>query len=167
MLHPLLQLASLLLVSAFSASANAADGCKVLLCLAAPSWRNIGECHPPIHEVMRDLARGRPFPVCTMAGSGNDASHEWANPPANCPPQYTSVINAEPPVYYCRYDGAITTVINGAWFTKTWWNFGGNTVTEFSATARTTLGTWDTRFDDEYAAWLASLPPAAPSDGNP
>ena len=29
---------------------------------------------------------------------------------------------------------------------------------EYSATAKSSLGTWDTQFDDDYAAWLASLP---------
>ncbi|HNO43391.1 MAG TPA: hypothetical protein PKJ12_12395, partial [Ottowia sp.] len=30
-------------------SAHAVDGCKVLLCLAAPSWRSIPECVPTIN----------------------------------------------------------------------------------------------------------------------
>ena len=29
--------------------ARAVDGCKVLLCLAAPSWRSIPECVPTIN----------------------------------------------------------------------------------------------------------------------
>ena len=56
-------------------SARAVDGCLVLLCFAAPSWRAIPECVPPIREVLRDLARGRPFPTCAMAGAGNSARH--------------------------------------------------------------------------------------------
>ncbi|RZA15171.1 MAG: hypothetical protein EOP02_25220, partial [Proteobacteria bacterium] len=36
-----------------------ADGCVVLLCLAAPSWRAIPQCVPPIRQLFRDLARGR------------------------------------------------------------------------------------------------------------
>jgi hypothetical protein len=35
-------------------------------------------------------------------------------------------------------------------------------VTDFSPAAKTQLGAWDTRFDDDYAKWLASLPPPAP-----
>ena len=40
-------------------------GCAVVLCLANPNgWRSVGECHPPIHKLFRDLARGRGFPAC-------------------------------------------------------------------------------------------------------
>jgi hypothetical protein len=53
----------LALALAAAAPAHAADGCTVLLCLAAPSWRAIDQCVPPVREVLRDLARGRPFPV--------------------------------------------------------------------------------------------------------
>src|SRR5678809_1218397 len=48
--------------------ADAADGCLVLLCLAAPNWRAIAQCVPPVQSVLRDLARGRPFPSCSMSG---------------------------------------------------------------------------------------------------
>ena len=40
---------------------------------------------------------------------------------------------------------------------------GGETVTEFTPAAKTQLGTWDSKFDDDYAIWLASLPPPAPT----
>ena len=59
--------------------AHAVDGCLVLLCFAAPSWRSIPQCVPPIRQVLRDLARGKPFPTCGMAGAGNSASHAWAS----------------------------------------------------------------------------------------
>mgnify|MGYP006381055081 CR=1 FL=1 len=55
-------------------TAHAVDGCKVLLCFAAPSWRAIPQCVPPIREVLRDLARGRPFPSCAMAGVTPDGT---------------------------------------------------------------------------------------------
>jgi hypothetical protein len=35
-------------------------------------------------------------------------------------------------------------------------------VTEFTPAAKAQLGTWDTKFDDDYAAWFAALPPPAP-----
>lgn len=54
---------------------RAADGCVVLLCLAAPSWRALPQCVPPIRQVLRDLVRSKPFPVCGMAGRGNSAEH--------------------------------------------------------------------------------------------
>jgi hypothetical protein len=146
-----------------AAPARAADGCLVLLCFAAPSWRSIPQCVPPIRQVLRDLARGRPFPSCAMAGAGNSASHAWASAPGYCPPQYTRVFEGESgPIYACDYSGAVSVSINGTPFARTWWSMAGDSVTEFSPAAKTQLGAWDTRFEDDYAVWLASLPPPAP-----
>jgi len=144
-------------------AAHAVDGCLVLLCFAAPSWSSIPQCVPPIKQVLRDLARGKAFPTCGMAGGGNSASHAWASAPGYCPPQYTRVFDGESgPIYSCDYTGAVSVSINGAPFARTWWTMAGDTVTEFSPAAKTQLGIWDTRFDDEYAAWFAALPPPAP-----
>ena len=52
--------------------------------------------------------------------------------------------------------------VNGEPFARTWWNMGGDSVTEFSPAAKAQLGSWETKFDDDYAAWLASLPRQAP-----
>jgi hypothetical protein len=143
---------------------RAADGCLVLLCFAAPSWRAIPQCVPPIREVLRDLARGRPFPSCAMAGAGNTAHHAWAGAPGYCPPQYTRVYEGERgPLYACDFNGAVSVSINGTPFARTWWRMGGDTVTEFSPAAKAQLGAWDTRFDDDYALWLAAQAPAAPT----
>jgi hypothetical protein len=148
------------LIALVPTPARAVDGCLVLLCLAAPSWRAIPQCVPPVQQLFRDLARGKPFPTCSMSGAGNTANHAWSNAPAFCPPQYTRVIDGESaPIYQCDYSGAISVSINGAPFSRTWWSFGGDSVTEFSPAAKTQLGTWDTRFDDDYAKWLAALPP--------
>jgi hypothetical protein len=146
--------------------AHAADGCQVLLCLAAPSWRSVPQCVPPVRQVLHDLARGKPFPVCNMTGAGNSANHEWAAAPVFCPPQYSHLVHSESgPIHICDYTGAVTVTVNSALFTRTWWTMEGDSVTEFSPAAKAQLGTWDRRFDDEYAAWLASLPPpAAPID---
>lgn len=157
-------LVTLAALTMFATPARAVDGCKVLLCLAAPSWRSIPECVPTINQLHRDLARGKPFPVCSMAGAGNSANNDWASAPANCPPQYTRVFDGESgPIYSCDYAGAVTVSINGAPFTRTWWNMGGDTVTEFTPAAKAQLGTWDRKFDDDYASWLASLPPPTQS----
>jgi hypothetical protein len=160
--------AVVVLVAALALSpkpARAVDGCLVLLCLAAPSWRAIPQCVPPVKQLFRDLARGKPFPTCSMSGAGNSANHAWSSAPAFCPPQYTRVMETESaPVYQCDYTGAISVSINGAPFSRTWWSFGGDSVTEFSPAAKTQLGTWDTRFDDDYAKWLAALPPPPPAD---
>lgn len=150
--------------ASIASPAAAADGCLVLLCFAAPSWRAIPQCVPPIREVLRDLARGKPFPTCSMAGAGNSASNAWAAAPGFCPPQYTRLVQAgSEPIYTCDYNGAVSVSINGAPFARTWWNMGGDSVTEFSPTAKSQLGTWDTRFDDEYAEWLATVPAPAPT----
>ena len=150
---------AMVLAWAMAAPAYGVDGCKVLLCLAAPSWRSIPECVPTINQLHRDLARGKPFPTCSMAGAGNSANNSWASAPSNCPPQYTRVFEGESvPIYSCDYSGAVTVKINGAPFTRTWWNMDGETVTEFTAAAKTQLGTWDSKFDDDYAAWLAAQP---------
>jgi hypothetical protein len=144
--------------------ARAVDGCLVLLCLAAPSWRAIPQCALPVNQLFRDLARGKPFPTCSMSGAGNAANHAWSSAPTFCPPQYTRVFEGEnAPTYQCDYTGAISVSINGAPFSRTWWGFGGDSVTEFSPVAKTQLGTWDTRFDDDYAKWMASLPSPVPN----
>jgi len=141
------------------ASAFAVDGCLVLLCLAAPSWRAIPQCVPPITQVFRDLARGKAFPTCPIAGAGNTASHAWSHAPAFCPPQYTRVFDDRHGlVYHCDYSGAISVTVQGVPFARTWWSLAGDTVTEFTPAAKAQLGSWDPRFDNDYAAWLATRP---------
>ena len=150
-------------IASAPAQAQAVDGCKVLLCLAAPNWRQVQECVPTIHQLHRRLARGRSFPSCAMAGAGNSANNTWANAPTYCPPQYTRVYVVEgASIYACDYSGNVTVTVNGTPFTHTWWSMEGDTVTEFTPAAKAQLGTWDTKFDDDYALWLASLPPPAP-----
>ena len=140
-------------------AAHAVDGCLVLLCFAAPSWKSIPQCMPPIRQVLRDLTRGAAFPTCGMSGAGNSARHAWAGAPGNCLPQYTRVHEAESgPIYTCDYTVAITATIDGKRFTRTWWDMGGDTVTDFSPLAKSQLGTWDTRYDEDRAAWLRSRP---------
>ena len=140
-------------------AAHAADGCLVLLCFAAPSWKSIPQCVPPIRQVLRDLARGKAFPTCGMSGTGNSARHAWARAPGNCPHQYTRVRETESgPIYTCDYTGAITVSIDGKPFTRTWWDMGGDTVTDFSPVAKSQIGSWDTKYDDDRAAWQRSRP---------
>jgi hypothetical protein len=145
-----------------SPPARALDGCLVLLCLAAPNWRAIPECVPPIRQLLSDLARGRPFPTCAMAGAGNTARHQWASAPEYCPPQYVGVVDTESgPSYSCRFAGAVTVEVNGAPWSRTWWS-SGDTVTEFFPAARAQFDAYDTRFDADYAAWIGSWPAPAP-----
>jgi hypothetical protein len=155
-------LASVCLASlmAVTPAALAVDGCLVLLCFAAPSWRAIPQCVPPIREVLRDLARGRPFPTCASAGRVNTASHQWAVAPLYCPPQYTHLVDSESGVQYtCDYTGAVSVSIGNALWSRTWWNTSGDTVTEYMPAAKARLGNWDYRFDNDYATWRETLPP--------
>jgi hypothetical protein len=143
--------------------ARAVDGCVVLLCLAAPSWRIVPQCVPPIRQLFRDLARGKAFPTCAMSSGGNSATHGWSTAPTYCPPQYTRTWDGpHGPVYTCDYDGAISVTVNGEPFARTWWSMAGDSVTDFSPSAKRQLGTWDARFDAEYAAWLATRPAVPP-----
>ena len=152
-------------VSFLPLPARATDGCLVLLCLAAPSWSSIAQCVDPVRSVLNDMAHGRPFPSCSMSGNGNQAGNQMAVAPSFCPPQYSHEEDLESgAVYTCDYTGAVNVDINGALWSRTWWNLGGDSVTEFTDTAKAQLGSWDTRFDDDYARWLAAQP--APAQNN-
>ena len=98
-----------------------------------------------------------------MSGAGNSAKHRWSVAPAYCPPQYTRTSGFDGSVApFCDYDGAVEVSIDGSLWTRTWWSRAGGSVTEYTSAAKVQLGTWDTRFDDDYATWLASQPPAIP-----
>lgn len=156
----LLAVATLLLLPA---TAIAVDGCRVLLCLAAPDWRQIPQCVPTVEELLSDLRRGRPFPRCDMAGAGNDAQLQAAYAPGGCPPQYMLEIPGESgSIYQCRYASVIAVRVNGQSWTNVWWDLTGDSVTEYLPPAKAQLGTWNTRFDQDYEAWLAAQPPDTP-----
>jgi hypothetical protein len=146
------------------APAHAVDGCLVLLCLAAPSWKAIPQCVPPVQQLLKDLAKGKPFPSCNMSGAGNTASNQGASAPDFCPAQYITALELESSTRYeCRFNGAISTRIDGALWTRTWWSFSGESVTEYTPAAKAALGSFDMRFDDDYAAWLGAHAPVAPT----
>ncbi len=69
-------------------------------------------------------------------------------------------------VYSCGYSGVVSIQIDGSPWSRTWWSMDGRTVTEFSSAAKARMGSWDTQFDDDYAAWSAAqaVPPVQPSD---
>lgn len=151
---------ALLLVGAgLTSTAHALDGCQVLLCLAAPNWRAIPQCVPTIRELLRDLVRGHAFPSCATAGTGNNAGHQWTQAPTLCPPQYTLTINGPNGLtYQCLYSGVVTLNLRGAFWSRTWWDLDGASVTEFGSAAKHQLGIWNTQFDDDHARWLATQP---------
>jgi hypothetical protein len=139
----------------FPGVAKAVDGCLVQLCLAAPSWRALPLCVPAVQQLFRDLARGKSFPSCPSS-VGSIGVNTWASAPSFCPAQYIRVFEGvSQPHYECDYTGAISILVNGALFSRTWWSFSGDSVTDFSQQAKQSLGRWDSRFDLEYAAWAA------------
>jgi hypothetical protein len=157
-----------LLLSAWfvPAPAMAADGCKVLLCLAG-NWSAIPTCVPPVREVLRDLALGRGFPTCAMSdGPANSASMSWASP-STCPPMY-SLYNAESGAWEsCAYVGSFNVRVDDADWSTVWWTFGGDSSTRYMPVAKAKLGSLaDPKYDADQAAWDAAHPPAPPCTGD-
>jgi hypothetical protein len=132
----------------------AADGCKVLLCLAGP-WQSIAACISEVEQLFQDLWKGEPFPSCGFASgtpyaqdlpSGRTPAHasaantwlaQWA-PAAdpNCPRQYVTTFPAKGrTMYACEYVGMITVQIDGAPWSRTYWSTTGGSVTELAADA--------------------------------
>lgn len=129
---------ALAMLSMFSTtSAHAADGCKFLLCIAGP-WASISQCVPTVREVFRDLARGRPFPTCSMSGAGNSANNTWVDRAA-CPSMYRQYDSESGSYVGCSYPGRISVYVNGGLWSQVFWNMGGDTSTVYSDTARTSL----------------------------
>jgi hypothetical protein len=167
---------------ALPATPARADGCTVLLCLAG-NWRSISQCVPPVRRALRDLAAGRSLPVCSFAslpdgisldapsrdpddataaqplsGTATRALLRWATE-GYCPEQYLTPIELESATAQaCRYAGAIEISLGGQLWNRTWWNSAGDTVTEWSPTARRSLGAAliDDRFEREHQAWRAT-----------
>jgi hypothetical protein len=82
-----LSLTALLCLAA--AHAHAADGCKILLCLAG-NWQRIAPCEPEVRAALNRVALGHPLPVCNMAGAGNYAA-QGTNPYNPCPAGTTAL----------------------------------------------------------------------------
>lgn len=138
-------------------TALAADGCKVVLCLAG-NWRNISECRPDVEDALRDIARGRGWPTCGSVGTQRIAQ----NTRQNCPPQYLTEIEGHNgiPIYQCAYTGINTTTYQGRTFSQTYWNLRGDTVTQWSDEAKAMfdsvgmLDQLDLTFELDYDEWL-------------
>ena len=143
------------LALAGASPARASTGCTVLLCLAG-NWRNISQCVPPVTQVLRDLLRGRAFPTCAMAGAGNGAGNRDV-PVPECPGPYLSETFTDGTFtgYVCNLSGVIEVTVNGALWSKTYWDSAGNSITEYTATAKTQLGAgnYDTAFDEAMDSW--------------
>lgn len=149
----------MLLALGSAGSAQAVDGCRVLLCLAG-DWKRIPECRPDVTQAFRDLRRGKPWPTCAMAGnSGTAAEHRLAHAPSNCPPQYTETFSEETGLRYrCHVAGVVQVTINARPWASVWWDFSGDTATDYSEAARLQLGdAIDPRFEADRAAWRQTL----------
>ncbi|MPR08652.1 hypothetical protein FS320_17305 [Microvirga tunisiensis] len=82
-------MAAMALLASPAAAQDASFGCKVLLCAAAsnPSWGGIPYCVPPMTQLFKDLAMGKPWPVC----SEGNASAPGYEPYEPCPAGKVSV----------------------------------------------------------------------------
>lgn len=119
------------------AMARADDwGCQVILCLSNPGGpEQYAECVPPIERLWTALRHGDPFPTCDFGTGGS---------------QGTSAVNVFASAGYCREDllywggpeqsellcnarSAINVEIDGALYTRVWWDARGTdrTITEF------------------------------------
>jgi hypothetical protein len=156
-------------------STQAADGCKVLLCLAG-NWRHIEQCVPPVEQALRDLALGRSYPSCDMSQNGpvNAPSSQTASAASalttqtTCPPMYSLYSQENNNWIGCTYVGVISLMVNGASWTDTYWDMTGETSTHFYDVARAALPTVDPTYDNDLAAYLATQPPtpAVPHEGS-
>ena len=149
-------MATLSVVSA--PTAHAADGCKFLLCIAGP-WSSIAECRETVHEVFRDMARGRGIPSCGMSGDGNRANNTSMSE-STCPIMYR-YYNPESGTYAgCSFRGRVSVYVNGALWSNVYWNTRGETSTWYSDEARASLTTpeslpLDDTFRNDVASWNA------------
>ena len=158
---PLVRLAALSCLGfGLSGSALAVDGCKLLLCMAG-NWQNINQCEPTVRQALRDVARGRGWPTCSM--SGNSASGNQFVAPDQCPEQYRTIVGNDDNgrvIYGCPYSGVIHVAVQGQPWSRTWWSPSGDSVMEWLPAARagfaSSPSSMDDRFDRDHAAWVIS-----------
>lgn len=90
-IKPLILTLSSLAILSLSNAANAADGCKFMLCMGAANPMGIAECASTVKEVLHDLAKGHPLPTCKMSNgldskaSGSYVSYRRAPTTPPCP----------------------------------------------------------------------------------
>jgi hypothetical protein len=151
-------------------AAHAVDGCQVTLCIAG-NWRNISVCVPPVRQAMHDAAMGRGWPSCSMSSGGSSGTSTVTSVPTSqstCPPMYANYMADQYSQHYvgCRYTGVVSMTIDGQPWSTMYWDAAGNSVTEFSDAAKAKLGSanYDSQYDDDLAAWIASHPDGPPDD---
>jgi hypothetical protein len=142
-----------------SGPAHAVDGCKLLLCMAG-NWQNIAQCTPTVRQALRDVARGRGWPTCSMGG--DSASGNQFVAPEQCPPQYRSNWTDESGQsrYSCPFGGVIHVAVEGQPWSRTWWSASGDAVVEWLPAARSAFAgapdAMDEQFARDHAAWVIS-----------
>ncbi len=184
--RPMLALAVAAAGMAFSSSAHAVDGCKVLLCMAG-SWRNIAACVPEVTKALRDLARGRVIPRCKMAdgsyssGGGFNYRQVWGN---DCPYYFRRFTWYSDPTYAsgpegskygwwtmeCEFDWVAELTINGQPWKRSYIGPSGS-LEEYQPAARAALqlGNQPIEVDLREQAWIAAGSPRrapAPPEGH-
>lgn len=148
------------LAMGLSGPAHAVDGCKLLLCMAG-NWQSISQCTPTVHQALRDVARGRAWPACSMGASSGSGNQYVA--PEQCPEQYVSESGTDESgqrLSSCPFGGVIHVVVEGRPWSRTWWSPSGDSVVEWLPAAKAALvgspDAMDQRFDRDHAAWVAS-----------
>ena len=148
------------LVLGLSGPAHAVDGCKLLLCMAG-NWKNISQCEPTVRQALRDVARGRGWPACSMGG--NSASGNQYVAPEQCPARYIANAGTDESgrvIYSCPFSGVIHVAVDGQPWSRTWWSPSGDSVVEWLPAAKAAFGSspdaMDERFDRDLAAWVIS-----------
>ena len=143
-----------------SAPARAVDGCKLLLCMAG-NWQNIGQCVPTVRQALRDVARGRGWPTCSLSGGGSSGNQFIA--PEQCPAQYVTEVGSGEsgvPAYSCPFIGVIHLAVEGQAWSRTWWSPSGDAVTEWLPAAKAAFASspdsMNAQFDRDFAAWTVS-----------
>ena len=143
-----------------SGPAHAVDGCKLLLCMAG-NWQNISQCTPTVRQALRDVARGRGWPTCSLGG--NSASGNQYVAPEQCPPQYITDTGTDESgriIYSCPFTGVIHVAVEGRAWSRTWWSLAGDSVVEWLPAAKAAFASapdaMDERFDRDRVAWAIS-----------
>lgn len=112
-----------LAASLFTTSANAADGCKFLLCMGAVNPMGISECAGTVKEVLRDLAKGKSLPTCNLVNgsdsktTGNYVDYNRANYLPSCPAGLTYGSDS---TYYHKGQRGATSGVAGGVTSKTY-----------------------------------------------
>lgn len=111
------------------AQAEDSWACEVVLCLANPNGATaVKECVAPIKKLWKELAKGKPFPHCSMNSGdsqGNSAKNTMLTG-KNCPAQHRFYVGK---IAMCQYQGVINVKVANKPYTRVYWSE-GSTYTE-------------------------------------